>query len=335
MTNKITIKDLAKLANVSVSTVSRSLQDHPKISEETKSRVRKIARENNFKINHRARNFRTQKCNVVGVLANLDHSEKQAASDQFLFSLINSISTNLKECQYDLLLHTSQSLTAVEASSYVENQKVDGIIIIGQGKNPHSEILKLTKMNVPFVVWGGYTEEEYTTVGSDNLEGTYLSTQHLINDSGKSNLVFLGNPDHHEIKLRYQGFCNAVRDLKANSVMDVADPAGFNIESGYNEVKTLLEKGVVFDGLVCASDSIALGALNCLKDHSVKVPEQVAVIGYDDISIAKYWSPSLTTMVQDTDLGGQLLVKKILAKINGEAVQSSQLPVTLIRRESS
>lgn len=335
MAKKLTITDIAELAGVSVSTVSRSLQDSPKISKRTKDKVQKIAERHNFRINLRARNFRTQKSHVVGVLTNLNHSEKQAVSDQFLFSLINSISANLLVNHYDLLLHTAQELTADLASSYVYNQKVDGIIIIGQGKNQHQEITKLSQKDIPFVVWGGYTDELYTTVGSDNFKGTYKATKHLIEVSQKRKLVFLGAPEHHEIKQRYAGFTKALEDCKMKPAIDEADPTAFCIESGYQATRDLFESRTKFDGLICASDTIALGSINFLSSQGVSIPKDVSVIGYDDISISKDWSPRLTTILQDTDLGGKLLVEKVLAKIDGKSPKSTQMDGPLIVRDSA
>jgi len=334
MSKKMSITDIAKIAGVSVSTVSRSLQDSPLISTKTKELVQSIALEHNFKINTRARNLRTQKSNVVGLLCNMNHDEKQETSDQFLFSLVNSISASLHEHNHDLLLHTSPSVTAELASSYVFNQKVDGLIIFGQGKNQHKEIIKLSEMNVPFVVWGGYVDEAYTTVGSDNFQGGLLATRKLI-ERGCKKIIFLGPWEHDEIHYRYQGYRQALQEANLTPPVEKMKQLAFCIESGFEATQHLVESDTEFDGFVCASDTIALGAVKCLRRNKIKVPDKVAVMGFDDISFAKDWSPKLSTVHQDTLLGGKLLVEKVLDKIKGKEVKSSQMDIEIVLRESA
>jgi len=335
MTKKLSIKDIARIAEVSVSTVSRSLGDSPLISQKTKDRINAIAQEHNFSINTRARNFRTQKSHIIGLLSNMNHAEKQETSDQFLFSLTNSIAANLLVHKYDLLLHTTREITAKNAAEYIHNRRVDGLIIFGQGHNQHKEITKLSEMDVPFVVWGGHVGNSYTTVGGNNFQGAYTATEHLIKKQNKKKIMFLGVPKHLEIQQRFDGFQKALDENGLSIACNLTDKTAFCVDSGYAAVQRLIDADVDFDGLVCASDTIALGAINCLKKHDISIPSQVAVTGFDDISIAKDWSPSLTTIHQDVEQGGKLLVDKILAKIDGENVDSKQLDVDLIRRESA
>lgn len=334
MSKKMSITDIAKMAGVSVSTVSRSLQDSPLISNKTKTLVKKIATENNFRINTRARNLRTQKSQVIGLLCNMNHAEKQETSDQFLFSLVNSISAALHLHDNDLLLHTAPAVTAELASSYVYNQKVDGVIIVGQGRNQHEEIIKLADTGIPFVVWGGFADEQYITVGGDNFRGGWLAADHLAR-TGKHNILFLGPHQHLEISHRYQGYLKALKDHGLTPPQQALERPAFCIESGYQVTEHLLSEGISFDGLVCASDTIALGAIKCLTSHGIELPKQVGVVGFDDISFAKDWSPKLTTIRQDTTLAGKLLVEKLLQKIDGNKVDSVQIDLELIVRESA
>jgi len=331
----MSIKDIAKIAEVSVSTVSRSLQDSPLISQKTKDKITKIAKKHNFAINTRASNFRKQKSHTVAMLCNLNHSEKQETSDQFLFSLVNSISKNLVQHHYDLLLHTTLNITADLASSYVHKQKVDGLIIFGQGITQHKELCKLSKTNIPFVVWGGHVDDQYTTVGGKNFQGGYIATQHLLEQQKKRKLVFLGVAEHLEIDQRQQGFLQALKEANLKPAYKSIDKPAFCIDSGYIATQHLLDAQIDFDGLFCASDTIALGAIKCLLHNKIAIPKKVAVMGYDDISIAKDWSPTLTTIHQDTTIAGRLLVEKVLAKIEGNETHSTQIDVELIKRESA
>lgn len=332
---KITnLGDIAELAGVSKATASRALRNSPLVNESTREKVRAVAQKHSFRVDTRARNLRLQRTHAIAAIMHLDPDSGQALSDPFLLDLIGSIANELAEQDYDLLLSTSRSFDADQSAGYVETKKADGLIIIGQGKD-YMEINTMTDRGAPVVVWGAkVADQPYCTVGSDNFRGGYLATDHLLS-CGRKRIVFLGDALHPEIQQRYAGYERALRDQGIPIEETLKVSAAFSSESGFVQTAKLLKDDISFDAMFCVSDSIALGALKALKEHNVDVPARVAVIGFDDSPAASYSHPALSTVRQNTKLGGKILAEKILRIIHNERPESAILETSLVVREST
>jgi len=172
-------------------------------------------------------------------------------------------------------------------------------------------------------------------VGCDNHAGGAMAARHLL-ALGRRRIAFLGCPTsgNPEFKLRYQGCCEAIEaaGLEVDPALQV--DSLLQETSGYEAAEKLLASGADFDAIFAASDLIAFGALNCLSKHGVAVPEQVSVVGFDDVPAASYFKPALTTVRQDTLRAAEGLVDGLLHMIGGERVAAVLLPPSLIIRDS-
>lgn len=330
----MTLSDIAKLANVSESTVSRALRNNSLVSQATRDRVQEIARQYNFKVNAAARNLRLQRTNTIAVIVMFDNHTGQSISDPFLLEILGTIADELTKYDYDMLLTTARSSSMDWNNYYVESKRADGLLIIGQGDDK-MRIEALSQHNIPFVVWGGSPEQPFTTVSSDNIDGAEKAVTHLL-AQGCQNILFLGDKQHEEVGQRLIGYQNAHQNnnhpAPHESMIIATD---FTSSAGYQKVKELLESTVEFDAIFAASDSIAIGAMKCLQENAIAIPQQVAVVGFDDVAMSEFVTPSLTTVRQQTHVGGKMLVQALMQKINKEPSNSHLLEASLIIRQSS
>jgi DNA-binding LacI/PurR family transcriptional regulator len=331
----MTLADIALLANVSKSTASRALRNNPLINKNTRELVQEIALKHNFKVNATASNLRTQKTNTIAVVVMFDQKSGQAISDPFLMEILGTIADELTKFGYDMLLTTTKTAVHDWYSYYYESKRADGLIIIGQGEHDQ-RIEALTTTDLPFIVWGTEIHQKsYTTVGSDNRKGGYLAVSHLI-EQGCKRIAFLGDVNHNEVEQRWLGYQDAITE--AGLVLDkkLQIRTDFTSIDGYTSLSShCLADDNPIDGVFAVSDAIALGATKYLFEQGIKIPSQVAVIGFDDISMSEYCSPSLSTIRQNTAAGGRLLVKLLLDKFNHQPVASQLLNVEMIQRQSS
>jgi len=225
-------------------------------------------------------------------------------------------------------------LTDVQrAVDLVNGGRCDGLIILGQS-TLHRQLNDMAKAGVPFVAWGAdMPDQDYCSVGSDNFQGGRRATGHLVR-MGRKRVVFLGDTEGLESQQRFEGYRAALTEHGVAYDPTLVLPSHFFPESAMESVDILLEKEIAFDGLVAASDMIAIGAMRALANAGRRVPEDVSVIGYDDVLVAGYASPALTTVRQDVVKAGRLVVSKLMRLLGGEHVQSSRLPTDLIVRES-
>ncbi|WP_166423559.1 substrate-binding domain-containing protein [Paraglaciecola sp. 20A4] len=332
---KLNLNDLAELAGVSTSTVSRALSDNPIIKKETRVRIQALAEQHNFSINTAASRLRTQKTNVVAVILNLiDHTE-QSISDPFLLKIVADLNQALNSKGYDLLLSNSFMATDNWANYFINSQRADGLIVVGQGKSDE-KVQEVAATGVPMVVWGDpLRDSSYPTVGSNNRLGGELATEHLLH-GGCKNILFLGDPEHMEMTGRYLGYQDAL--AKNARAFDPTFTVAIDITSraAYEKIgELILSRGLFFDGIVACSDMVALGAIRALKERYIGIPNDVAVVGFDDILMAELSYPSLTTIKQNTLRASQIMVDKLIAQLNGQKVGSSVVDIELVTRQSS
>ena len=185
------------------------------------------------------------------------------------------------------------------------------------------------------VVWGyPVSDKNYVVVGGDNAGGGYKATKHLL-DLGRRRIAFFGNTNNPENATRYEGYLKALREygIDANPELKVDVP--FEMHHAREAIMNMLESKVDLDSVVCISDVMALAAMSTFQEVSLRVPEDIAVVGYDDISLAAYSSPQLTTVRQNIRHAGRILVESVLGLINDEDVPDTTLASELVVRKSS
>ena len=332
---KLTLATLAELAGVSTSTASRALKDNPLIKKETREKIQALAKTHNFSINAAASRLRTQKTNVIAVILNLIDNTEQSTTDPFLLKLVGELNQALNAKGYELLLSNSFMASDDWANYFIRSQRADGILVIGQGKSTQ-KIDLAAQSGVPIVVWGdAKTPAPYPIVGGDNFEGGYRATQHLLSQGAKR-ILFLGDPEHAEMHERHKGYEQAHDDVdlpvdpSCTCAIDITSKAAYQC---INE--RIKANGLDFDGIVCVSDMVALGALKALKERYVGIPSDVGIVGYDDISLAELMHPSLTTIRQNTQQAAELMVEQLIKQLNNMPTQSQVVETTLVTRRST
>ncbi len=336
MSEKLQVRslaDLAKLAGVTPGTVSRALSGTGLIGAATRERIRKLAEEHDYRPNILARNLRTRRTGAIGVILPLGHETGQHISDPFFMTLLGHLADALTERGHDLLLSRVIPADDQWLDRLVRSGRVDGVIVIGQSDQTHV-LDKVAETYRPMVVWGARIDgAKHCSVGSDNRAGGSMAAQHLIR-SGCTRIAFFGDPGVPEFAQRLEGVEWAVKAAGLSPAEPVL-PVHLTPETAYEAISDYLGKGHPAQGIVAASDIIAMSATRALHAHGFDVPGQVSVTGFDDISIAAHTNPPLTTVRQDFERGAMLLADLLFKRIAGEDTASVELTPELIVREST
>jgi DNA-binding LacI/PurR family transcriptional regulator len=328
------ITDLAKLAGVSPGTVSRALADSQLIAKKTRDKIQQLAREHDFRPNVMARNLRIKRAGAIGVLIPLGHETGQHISDPFFMTLLGHLADALTERGHDLLLSRVIPTDPGWLSRVVDSGRVDGVILIGQS-DQLTVIDSVAQRYLPMVAWGANLPGQvHCSVGSDNRKGGELAARHLI-ERGCRNFAFFGDPIAPEISERLAGCRTALAEAGMSDGLTIL-PAHLTAETAHPTIsKWLDETKTIPNGIIAASDVIAMSALRALSEHGVSVPGEVHVIGYDDLAFANQTVPPLSTIRQDLAAGAMHLVDLLFRRIAGENTSSVVLEPTLVVRQSS
>ncbi len=335
---KVTSFDIAHLTGVSQSTVSRALRGSPLVNEETRRRIQAAVDQLNYKVDKNASSLRAKHTGTLALLLFEDPTADDSHINPFFLSMLGSITRASAQRGYDLLI-SFQQFSRDWHADYADSKKADGIILLGYGDYlaTRDKLQKLVDQGTCCVRWGAVLHDQPdVSVGCDNVSGGHAVTAHLI-EQGCRRIAFLGDASSHypEFFDRYRGHVRALGDagLEAEPLLQVN--AESTERSGYDALEKLLSHGVSFDAVFAASDLIAIGAMRALADHGLKVPDDVALAGFDDITMASFVNPPLTTVLQDTKQAGEILVDNLLRLIRGEPAESAMLPARLIVRRSS
>jgi DNA-binding LacI/PurR family transcriptional regulator len=253
-------------------------------------------------------------------------------TDPFVQELLADISEAARHRNCSLQISYSAPSTEEEFSMLIRSIRADGLVFIGQGLI-HGSLQRLADRRQDFVVWGARLPgQRYITIGSDNMSGGRRITRHLLR-LNRRKLLFLGDITGPEMHERHRGFVLAHEeaDVPTDASKLISTHLDIGLASG--TVERLVRERVDFDGIVGVNDVVALGAIQALRRHGINVPEDVSVVGYDNVDFSKYTQPALTTISQDSERGGQLIVSKLIDQRN-QGFVSEVLPLDLIVRES-
>jgi DNA-binding LacI/PurR family transcriptional regulator len=318
----MTMEDLAALAGVSKITVSRALRDSPLVRESVRERIKELSVAHGYRLNAAARSLRTRRANSITVAIEMDATTDRPLSEPIVLVAIGALLQAFASKGYRLVLTTrSEALSSNVLDA-------EGLILLGLGRNDEA-IPQMQRFNLPLVVWGSSrpASDKVVFLGSDNVEGGRLIGEHL-KSLGRTRILFLGDTTHTEVADRLAGLSTMAAGSNA-SIKQVA--CAFSREAGAAAVKAELASGAAFDAVVGCSDSIALGAIDQLREAGLDVPGDVAVTGYDDVTR----EPHLTSVRQDVSLAGATLAELMFGMLEGRAMQSRKLPVELIVRGST
>lgn len=329
----IKMSDIARIAGVSKSTVSRALSDSPLVNKATRRRIQSIAEENGYKINLKARNFRLKETFTVSVLIPMIDDDRHV-SDPFFLDMLGSIADAISDRGHEMTLAKVATADPCWLEEIVDSQRNDGLILIGQA-GEHERINAVAERYAPIVVWGGQVpDQNYCTVGTDNFLGGQKATQHLIS-VGRRRIGFLGEKRQPEMRLRYLGYLEALEDAGIGHDPRLEAPAHITGEAAFDAMSELIDRELRVDAVFATSDVVAIGAIRALNERGLDVPEDVAVVGYDDVTLAAYYTPALTTVSQNIARGGRVLVDSLFRILDGEGAAPSILPTELKVRSST
>jgi DNA-binding LacI/PurR family transcriptional regulator len=328
------MSDIARLAGVSTATVSRALSGSRLVNEGTRARIAELARSLNYTINIGAQSLRLGQNNTVSVIVPFDPVSREHLTDPFFLGLIGSIADALTENGFEMLLSRVDADHLDQAALPFDTGRAAGVVMVGQWHH-HDQLNAMALRGIPFVVWGAQLPRQlYATVGSDNLGGGRQATEFLLN-LGARRIAFLGDPELPEVGLRHAGYLAAheVRGVVPDRTLTRKVP--FVQAAIEREVQALAQRSKPIDAIFASSDLTAMTAINTLRRLGKDVPRDIAVVGYDDIPLAAYFHPALTTVRQPMPAAGQMIVEALKAQLAGEAPQAHLLPTELVLRESA
>jgi DNA-binding LacI/PurR family transcriptional regulator len=329
-----TIADIARLAGVSKSTVSRALNNSSLISQETREHIQAIARQHNFQINVPARRLSLKQSNTIAFVTHAYHEDFSVA-DLFGLEIMGGISKGLYAHGYDLLVIHVDPQDTGWAHQYLNTGRVDGFILMTSTRKQY-HIHTLLEMGAPFIVWGvSQPDLSYCTVTGDNINGGRVATEYLIN-SGRKRIGFMGGPpEEMEVRHRFEGYQNALL-ASGRPIKDAYIASGdFSNTSGAQSMNALLSAAPDLDAVFVNSDLMAIAAMDVIRDHGRRIPEDVAVVGYDDLSISEHSNPPLTTVRQNIPLAGKMLAENLIKYLQTGSITNVTIPVELIVRRSA
>jgi DNA-binding LacI/PurR family transcriptional regulator len=329
-----TIADIAKLAGVSKSTVSRALNNSPLIGEETREQIRAIARKHNFEINASARQLSLKQTNIIGYVTHAYHKDFSVA-DLFGLEIMGGISNGLASLGYDLLVMHVDPHDTKWAQKYLDGGRVDGFILMTSTRK-QTHVKALLELGAPFITWGmPHSGQKYCSVSGDNINGGKLATRHLI-ESGRRRIGFIGGPDGEiEVQQRLEGYKAALQEAGMEIHEGLITYGDFSNTSGAQAMVRLLKQVPDLDAVFINSDLMAIAAMDAIREHGKSVPGDIAVVGYDDLSVAANSNPPLTTIRQNITLAGRMLAQNLVQFLQTKVATNVSIPVDLIVRKST
>jgi LacI family transcriptional regulator len=323
-----TIADVAQKAKVSIATVSRVLNGTTPVDVEKADRVRLAMEELQFVPRHAARVLASKRTNTIGLLL-------PEISGAFFPPMLKGIEAGAHEAGYDLLIHSTKQ----EGPSRrpLGEHNTDGLLIFTDGLE-HRELHRLYNMNFPLVLLHQSPPDSLNipVIAIENKEGAAMLVNHLIEAHGRHQIVFLRGPEGHEDSgWRERGYREALEAHGIPFDAKLIASGGFDDEEAFATVQQLLSEGIQFDAIFAGDDDSALGALRALKMSGRLTPDEVAVVGFDDVPFARYLSPALTTVRAPIEAVGREAVRQLARLMNGQPAEALTLMRTeLVVRES-
>ncbi|GMQ56402.1 LacI family DNA-binding transcriptional regulator [Vallitalea sediminicola] len=288
----ITIKDIAKLAGVSHATVSRALNDSPLISDKTKDRIKIIAKDNNYIPNYSAKSLKLDKSYNIGVFL----SALEGTSPSFFYSSIKGVNRLMKERNYNLVVKAIDDLNG--DYSIVNSKHYDGILVVSQKKQDDGFIKYIGALNIPVVVLNRKINIKGTTcVYSEDRDGAYQAVKYLTNQGHKKIGLIKGKEGFLNSSERLEGYKLAMSEASLTIDKKLIASGKFDVISGYKGMNKILDNNTELPtAMFCSNDEMAFGAIKAIIEKGLRVPEDISVVGFDDIEMCKYITPELTTV---------------------------------------
>ena len=331
-TSRLTIKDIAKMAGVSKTTVSRVINKKPDVHPNTRKRINDLIEEFNFHPNFFATGKTCHKINHVGLI--VPYTTSSIFSNQFYVGVVQGILDEVERRGHYLLF------CYVHQTNYreiYEQKRVEGFILLSPAALHHSIILELKSANIPFICTAKVIDEpNIPHIDINNIKGAEIAIEHLLG-LGHRKIAFAGKPaltSNHDRLLGYKQTLQKY-DVHVNEkyIQTVEESS---IETGYNMMINLLDLRDPPTAVFLTCDVMAFGAIKAIHERGLKAPEDISIIGFDDIPLSRNMSPSLTTVRQPAVEKGSIAAGKLIDfLINGKDLETMILDVELIVRDST
>lgn len=328
-----TIKQIAKKADVSIATVSRVLNNDTRVSEETKNKVLQISNELNYRPNLLARNFVKKTSYSIGLIL-------PDISDEFFTDIIRGVDEiTYKSGYYTMVASSHKYRTLTDAIiSFSDTGLVGGVILLLSSLTEEIKAI-LKESKIPFVLIGaGKKEQEFDAVTIDNYQGAFNATEYLIKKKKFTKIAHITGPqDNDDAYLRKKGFIDACKKYGIAINKSYIVDGDFTIDSGYHGFIQLYGLSEKPQAIFAANDMMALGCYDAANYFNVKIPDDISLIGFDDIFISKYVNPGLTTVRVQIEEVGRTAASILISKLNGsngKAHPLIKIPTEVIIRGS-
>ena len=331
-----TIQDIAKALNITASTVSRALNDHPKIKKETKDLVWKMAGELNYQPNTIASSLRKGKANTIGMIV-------PRVNRHFFSNIITGVESVLNPAGYNLIICQSEEKYEKEIANVdtLIANRVDGILIsISLETNKLDHIRKAINSQIPVVMYDRVSDElDVCKVENDDIAGSYELTKHLI-EQGYRNMMWMGGSRRFNTYYnRFAGYKKALEEIGINAEQFPIFEGSISLDAAYEFMKGYIEQNSLPEVIFSASDYMAMGAIMAIQEKGISIPDEVAISGYSNEPFAALIKPKLTTVEQFSKEMGRATARLILDEIESESEErvprKTILRPKLIIREST
>ena len=329
---KVTIVEVAKRAQVSLGTVSRVINNDAHVAPETRERVSSVIQEMQYVANRQARGLKGMKTNVIGVLV-------PDLATSYIGEIMHGIDAELAHHQFELMLFTHHRI-AVKEASYVANMvqgMVDGLLLV-LPRNIADYTDTLTRQNFPFVVIDHQgSGDPCPAVGATNWQGGYNATEYLIKQGHKRIGFITGSMDLGCSQDRLKGYRSALRTHHIPEMPELVYEGDFNQPDGYAGASAFLELPIPPTAIFASNDVMAMGVMDAVRNRNLRIPDDISVVGFDNIPQSAMINPSLTTVQQPLEQMGRVATQMLLGilKTPKKDVNRIELPTELIIRSST
>lgn len=331
----ITIKEIAERAGVSKATVSRVLNNTKPVSEEVRQKVLEVIEDTNFVPSALGRSLSLKKSHLIGVVI-------PDMANPVFSRIIAGMEPYIRDKNYSLLITATDFNIeiGIKHIKILNDKSVDGLIFLaGMMNDALVDTLKAFKKPV-VVIGSDMCGEDFPVIEIDNRRAAYDATQYLLN-LGHKKIGMIRGPigDRYAGRERYKGFKKALEESKLFNETFVVE-GNYSFDHGYNGMLALLTRNSFPTAVFCANDLMAIGAIKCALDNGLSVPEQISIMGFDDVEIAQMYNPTLSTIRQPFEEKGLLAIEKLINRIeskdnDSKHMASVTLPYELVIRKST
>jgi DNA-binding LacI/PurR family transcriptional regulator len=317
----VTIKDIARIAEVSHTTVSRALNDSPLINEATKKKIREIAEELNYVPNYNAKSLVLDRSYNIGLFFS---TLVEGTSPGFFFDTVKAVNSVLKD-EYNLIVKGIEDYGDLKA---VNKRSFDGIVVMSQSAKDSAFIYKVIEKEIPIVVLNTeFQDNAILNIISDDCKGSYKAVELIISNDHKKIAIIEGKKGFKSTQHRREGYIQALMDYSIPMKKEYMVQGNYDMESGYKAMKKLLALPERPTAVFCSNDDMAVGAYKAVAEEGLQIPEDISIAGFDDNLFSRFLTPALTTVKRPVEAISRKGIEKLLSMLEGKEVSKERIYV--------